>query len=75
MTEEKDNYGEWEVTVHISEIINNDLEGFLDLLSELAVESTSLMDISYNVIGLGKEPNTLKIKVTGDKSQVDEEKS
>ena len=66
----KAKYGEWEIIVHISEIINKDLEGFLDLISELSVGSPCLMDITYHVIGIGKEPNTIRLQVKGDTSEL-----
>lgn len=60
------------VTVGLGEIILNNHEGFLGLISELATGTDLLMDISYQVVGLGREPNTLLIEVSGDDSQVKE---
>lgn len=37
------------VSIHLSSVINNDIEGFLDLLSEEATGSPVLMDISYDL--------------------------
>ena len=55
------------VPVDLSEIIDNDLEGFLDIISEKLVSNGLLMDISYRVVGnLG---NTLYLEVSGDISQ------
>lgn len=57
------------VEVDLSEIIDTDLEGFLDILSERATGSPLLMDISYKVIGC--ENDTLKIEVDGDPSEIE----
>jgi hypothetical protein len=54
------------VTVSLDEIIGTDLEGFLDLLETLVNAGTDdgpLSDISYEVLGLGAESNTLVISV------------
>lgn len=37
------------VSIHLSSVINNSIEGFLDLLSEQATGSPVLMDISYDL--------------------------
>lgn len=59
------------VSVHISDIINRDLEGFLDLISEKLIGSDLLMDINYDVVGMNRfDPNVLVIRVTGDVSYV-----
>ena len=57
------------VEVDLSDVIDNDLEGFLDLLSERAVNSPLLMDISYRIVG--HDGDTLKIEVDGDTSALD----
>ena len=52
------------VTITLNEVIEADLEGFLDLLSE-AVGEPLLMDIGYRVVGHG-EPSWIVIEVTGE---------
>ena len=56
------------VEVDLHEIIDNDLEGLLDILSERATGSPLLMDISYRIVG--HENDTLKIEVDGDISAI-----
>lgn len=58
------------ISVHIDEMIDRDREGFLDLISELAVNSLLLMDIHYKLVGVGVEPGTLQLEVWGDDSLV-----
>lgn len=56
------------VPVDLSDIVEGDLESFLDLLSEKVTGTELLMDINYDVVGF--EENTLFIKVTGDVSNI-----
>lgn len=58
------------VSLHISDIIDNDYEAFLDILSTELVGSDLLMDIDYNIVSLAEDPNTLILKVTGDASEI-----
>lgn len=37
------------VSIHLSSVINNDIEGFLDLLSEQATGSAKLLDVTYDL--------------------------
>lgn len=53
---------EVDVKVHLSEIIDNDLEGFLDILCE-RVGASMLTDINYSIAG--HEADDLTITVTG----------
>lgn len=66
---DKDNYVEGYVMVHISDLIDNNLEGFLDIISEKLVGSDLLMDINYEIVGY-RESNTLILKVSGDVSNI-----
>lgn len=61
-------YVEGNVFVSLSEIINRDLDGFLDRLGERLVDNECLMDISYKPVGVvdGK----IVIRVRGDVSEV-----
>ncbi len=61
----KDNYITGNLVVHVSELINNDLESFLDRLSEALTGSPLLMNIDYSIIGV-LSPDDLIIKVSGD---------
>lgn len=68
---DKSHYIEGVVKVHISDMIDNNLEGFLDLISTALVDSDLLMDVNYSVIGLCEdEPDTLYLLVRGDASMV-----
>lgn len=55
-----------DVLVDLSDIIDNDLEGFLDIISEKLVGNDLLMDITYEVAGGSKDG--VVINVTGDPS-------
>ena len=60
-----DNYVEEVVPVSLSDLIDNDLEGFLDIVSEqLLGEQGMLSDISYDVVGSGVSDD-IHIKVAG----------
>jgi len=65
---DEDNYVSGVVLVDLSDAIDNDLEGWLDLLSEKLTGSPLLMDINYRVVG--QRDNELKIEVTGDVSGI-----
>ena len=67
-----DNFVEGYVRVHISTLIDNDFEGFLDIISEELVGNDLLMDINYDVVALA-EDNTLVLKVSGDVSNIIDE--
>ena len=60
-----------QVDVELSDLIDNDLEGVLTLLSDLATGSETLSNISYNVIDHCGD--TLTLKVTGDINMIDVE--
>lgn len=62
-------YIEGKVMVHLSDIIDNDLEGFLDLLSEKLIGSPLLMDINYDVVDSTAEVCII-IKVRGDVPEI-----
>lgn len=51
------------VDVELYEIIDNDFEGFLDILSERVSDTVLLTDISYRIVG--HDGDTLKIEVDG----------
>ena len=54
-------------------MIENDLDGFLDLISEKLTESPLLMDIGYEPVSVFEEE--LYLLVSGDVSEIlDEEK-
>jgi hypothetical protein len=56
------------VRVELAEIVDNDLEGFLDLLSEKHTRSNLLMDIDYKIVGYTDD--ALIIEVSGDYSAI-----
>lgn len=52
------------VKVELRDIINNDFEGFLDILSENLIGNPCLMGIDYKIVGY-EDDSLLHIKVTG----------
>lgn len=60
-----------QVEVDLSEIIDNNLEGVLDVLSEKATGTEVLSNISYSVVG--HQGNTLTVRVTGSIEIIDVE--
>lgn len=60
------------VEISLHDLIDNDLEGILDLLSEKATGSPLLQDITYRVVGC-VPPHTLYIEVDGDDSAIEKE--
>lgn len=52
------------IRVELSELISNDLEGVLDILSERLTGSGLLSDITYDVVG--NDGDTLFVRVSGD---------
>jgi hypothetical protein len=61
-------YIEGIIRMDISDLIDNDLEGVLDIMSERLTGGGVLSDIAYTVIG--HEDNELFIKVCGDADSV-----
>ena len=72
----KDENGYIHVEVHfaLSEVIERDLEGFIDLLSTLAIGDDLLMDVGWEVIGVTDE-NLIRGIVSGDPSASEEVRS
>ncbi len=64
-----ENYVTSEVVLDTSALIDNDLEGFLDLLSMGVTDTELLMDINYRLERLTFE-GMLVFDVTGDVSEV-----
>jgi len=60
------------IKLEISEMIDNDLEGFLDILSEKLTGSVCLMEIGYKVVGCTEDECVL-MRVSGDISEVIED--
>lgn len=61
------------IVKELSDLIENDLDGFLDLISEKLTESPLLMDIGYEPVSVFEEE--LYLLVSGDVSEIlDEEK-
>lgn len=71
MTDIANTYQRFETSVSLGEIIDRDLEGFLDLLAEL-VGKPLLMDINYGVQAVNPD-GTLLLWVTGDTSECDDD--
>lgn len=66
----QDHYKRFEVKVALNELIDNDLEGFLDLLADL-VGNPLLMDITYHILSV--EDDVITFEVWGDDSERDKE--
>lgn len=56
------------VEVGLDELIDNDLEGILDIISDKVLGTSILMDFSYEVSGVAGSQG-IYMKVTGDPSQ------
>ena len=52
------------VRVELSDLIDNDFEGFLDVLSEKLIDDLSLMETDYKIVGFEGD-TILHLKVTG----------
>lgn len=61
---DEDGFIEVNVLVNLDEIIDNDLEGLLDILCE-RVGASLLMDINYSIVK-AEDSHTLVIAVNGD---------
>lgn len=62
------------IHLHISDMIDNDFEAFLDILSERLIGNACLQGIDYETVTLAdNEPNTVILKVSGfvDASDID----
>lgn len=69
---DENNYVEGYIEVHVSTLVDNDLESFLDIISEELVGSDLLMDVNYSVVGL-EDNDMLILKVSGDVSSIIDE--
>lgn len=65
----ENNYITENIMIHLSDIIDMDLESFLDYLSITVTNSPLLMDISYDAIGI-LDKNNIIIQVHGDVSTI-----
>lgn len=52
------------IRVELEDAVNNDLEGFMDLLSERLIGSIFGMETNYEVVGFEPTANTLLVEVT-----------
>lgn len=68
---DEDNFGSVQVLVELDDMIDNDLEGLLDILVE-RIGAPLLMNVGYKVVGVEDE-YTVVMEVTGDFSEVFEE--
>ena len=64
----KDNIVEGIISVCLADVIDNDLESFLDEISEKLTGSPLLMDINYSIVGGAGQ--TIFLKVSGDVSEI-----
>lgn len=70
-TKDENGYIHEEVHVDLSEVVEADTEGFIDLLSTLAIGDDLLMDVTWEVIGTTNE-NLIQVIVHGDPSASEE---
>lgn len=56
-----DNWRRQTVTVDLSDVIDLDLEGFLDLISERAYGTPLAQDIEYEIVGHGLHSVQLEV--------------
>jgi hypothetical protein len=63
-----DNYLTGVVAIATEDVIGEDFEGFLDIISIALVGDDLLMDIGYIIKGVSEDGVTLYIEVTGDVS-------
>lgn len=66
---DKNNYVTGYIRLHVSDIIDNDLEGFIDVISEKLIGSDILMDVNYDIIAM-EDANSFIVRVSGDVSAV-----
>lgn len=60
----KENVIEAVLDIHLSDLIDNDLEGINNLVEELILEEGILSDISYTTVAASAETNEVTILVT-----------
>jgi len=65
----EDGYIEVDVVLDLSDIIHNDLEGFLDLLSMAATDTEILMDVNYTM-KMVNNLGGLEFTVSGDVTEI-----
>ena len=65
-----DDYIRGVVAMDLSDLIDNDFEGILHLMSEKLTGTELLTDIHFKIVGFEGE-TTLHIEVSGDLSQID----
>lgn len=78
----KETFWRFEIDVDLGDLIDNDLEGFLDMISERATETPMLMDLNYGIAGVapgaggtvdGLPVNGIRLWVAGDCSEIFDE--
>jgi|SRR5581483_11248625 len=67
--EANDSYVSGIVALHLGEVIDHNLESFLDDIAVKLMGSELLMDINYRVVGF-RPDGTLLLCVTGDASEI-----
>ena len=62
-------YIEGVISFDLKDAIDNDFEGFLDIISEALTGTDILMDLNYSVVGAGPD-GSIHLKVSGDPSSI-----
>ena len=69
--QDENGYIKGNVAIPLSDIINYDLEGFLDLLALKLVDNECLMNINYKAVGIDDvDSGNIIIEVSGDVSEI-----
>ena len=66
---DSDNRIEAQIVIGLDAAVDHDLEGFLDLISDMVTDGPLLMDFSYRVTGITPEGNLI-LTVNGDVSEI-----
>ena len=67
---DKDGYISGVIEVELTDIIDNDFECFLDLVSEYLTDSNLLMNTQYELVGCDTDQSTVHLLVRGDPSEI-----
>lgn len=66
-----DNRIETSIVIGLDAAVDHDLEGFLDLISDMVTDTCLLSDFTYRVTGVTEDGNII-LTVNGDVSMIDE---
>jgi hypothetical protein len=58
------------VRMDVSDLIDLDFEGFLDLCSEKLTDADLLMEVDYKIVGFNEEKQELFMKIEGNPEEI-----